>query len=374
MINLQRYGWLAIVASVFVLGGLGARPSLADEPSSDITAAFEPFEHLIGSWKGSGIPTADRIRGWPEQHAWSWVFDKGNPIGLSVEMTGDQTLKQARLTFDSAKDEYELSGEDPSGQPFVFRGKLDQGGRVLVLERQEPLEGGVAQRLTFRLMTNKIRYVIWDERHEPGSPRFSRFIDVNMGKEGETFAAGSGTANLPQCILTGGAATMSVTYQGKSYPVCCTGCRDEFQADPERYAKKAAERADSDANQEKKSDSDNGISRVGKDDGSFDALLDGSPSSGKSEGQAMKEEQEPSSESASPSTESGDTAKPSDSDESQKSSDDDDKAAELLKRAQDLEKRDRASSAVIFYRIILEDHPQTPQAKTAAERLKALGK
>ncbi len=33
--------------------------------------------------------------------------------------------------------------------------------------------------------------------------------------------------------MTGGAGTIRVSYKGKSYYVCCTGCRDAFNDDPE---------------------------------------------------------------------------------------------------------------------------------------------
>ena len=40
--------------------------------------------------------------------------------------------------------------------------------------------------------------------------------------------------------MTGGAATMTLTYQGRTFPICCTGCRDEFNENPEKYIKKAS--------------------------------------------------------------------------------------------------------------------------------------
>jgi hypothetical protein len=36
---------------------------------------------------------------------------------------------------------------------------------------------------------------------------------------------------------------MTVTYNGKSYPVCCTGCRDEFNENPEKYVARAEAKA-----------------------------------------------------------------------------------------------------------------------------------
>ena len=75
------------------------------------------------------------------------------------------------------------------------------------------------------------------DRKETGSTLFKPAIEVGLTKEGESFAAGASAAERPRCIITGGAATMTVSYQGQSYPICCTGCRDEFVENPEKYIK-----------------------------------------------------------------------------------------------------------------------------------------
>lgn len=199
-------------------------------------------------------------------------------------------------------------------------------------------------------------------------PRFSRFIEVNQGKVGESFAAGAGGSNLPKCILTGGTATMSVSYQGKSYPICCTGCRDEFEADPEKYVKKAALKAAAAGNSGTKS----GVSKVGKDDGSFDSLLIGGGSS-TAKPKAMPRKEKKPSDPAKGSADSKDTAEEEKPEAEKAPSATNDKAARLLSQAQDFEKRGKGQAAVIFYRMVVKDHAGTPQAKAAAIRLKALG-
>jgi YHS domain-containing protein len=55
-------------------------------------------------------------------------------------------------------------------------------------------------------------------------------------KEGESLGA---TAKKPECIVTGGAATIKVSYMGKEYFVCCSGCRDAFNETPEKFIKAA---------------------------------------------------------------------------------------------------------------------------------------
>src|SRR5262249_28329236 len=118
-----------------------------------------------------------------------------------------------------------------------------------------------------------IRYSMWFDRKEPGAPQFSREIEVGVTKEGEAFAAGAVAADAPKCILTGGAATMTVSYEGVSYPVCCTGCRDEFLENPAKYIKTAARRPRAGETPGAKPAK---TSSVIKDDGAFAGLVDAS--------------------------------------------------------------------------------------------------
>jgi YHS domain-containing protein len=37
--------------------------------------------------------------------------------------------------------------------------------------------------------------------------------------------------------VTGGLGTIAVSYKGQTYYVCCGGCKDAFEADPEKYVK-----------------------------------------------------------------------------------------------------------------------------------------
>ena len=42
-----------------------------------------------------------------------------------------------------------------------------------------------------------------------------------------------------ECIVSGGKGTIPVSYNGKTYYVCCSGCRDAFKDDPEKFIKEA---------------------------------------------------------------------------------------------------------------------------------------
>lgn len=350
---MTRVAWLLGILGL-VLGGVA---TAADSEEREVPAALAPFEYLIGSWKGAGVPTANRVRGWNETHQWAWKFVKGVPVGMTIALEGDKSLKAGQLTYDEAKKQYTLQGTDPAGKPVTFTGTLDKTGKRLTLDRAgKPSE--VKEQLTLFPNSNQVRYTLWVSQKEADSPQFKRTIEVGLTKEGESFAAGAAAANLPKCILTGGAATMTVTYQGKSYPICCTGCRDEFNDNPEKYVKKAALRAEQDA----KSPTKPTASR-GKDDGAFEGLVDEPKKKDmpkKKAGAAAKSKPVEEADNAPTSTKSDgdkDTAK----------------AASLLKSGQNLEKSGKAAAALKYYQDIVKKYPDTPQAKTAAARIKAIG-
>src|SRR5262249_15164518 len=181
---------------------------------------------------------------------WSWLFQKGKAAGLSVAITGGKVITTGRLTFNEKHRCYRLEGmrAKPAGGPIAFEGKLDSSGKVLELEqvapRTSPSEQSARWKLSIRPNSNFVRYSVWIDRLEPGSSSFGRFIDVGGTRQGECFAAGSATAERPKCIVTGGAASMTMTYDGRSFPICCTGCRDEFNENPQKYLKLASLKAE----------------------------------------------------------------------------------------------------------------------------------
>jgi hypothetical protein len=58
-----------------------------------------------------------------------------------------------------------------------------------------------------------------------------RLVEVGLSKDGAAFAGGKKN----ECVVTGGLGTMAVSYNGKTYYVCCSGCADEFKLNPKKY-------------------------------------------------------------------------------------------------------------------------------------------
>ncbi|WP_435010484.1 YHS domain-containing protein [Tundrisphaera lichenicola] len=256
-----------MITGLFLVSTLGVLATAS--PVDEIPSPFLPFEQMIGGWKGTATPTANRLKGWQESHSWAWKFEKGKPTGMSLTFEGNKTIAKAQLTFDSSAKKYRVDGTDPLGKPLQYLGSLGTDGKSLTLDRVGP-ESGTQERLLIWPNSNKIRYTFNVERQERGAPQYKRVVTVGLTKTGESFAAGGEGSNLPRCIMTGGASTLTVSYQGKTYPVCCTGCRDEFNDNPEKYARKAEEVAKAKPDQGKPAKP----ATKPKDDGSFDGLVE----------------------------------------------------------------------------------------------------
>jgi YHS domain-containing protein len=90
---------------------------------------------------------------------------------------------------------------------------------------------------------NDKRMLILFEQRRQSQTFYTRVAEVGYTRQGESLASGS---TGPECVVTGGKGTIKVSYKGETYYVCCTGCQQAFEADPEGtladYRKELAER------------------------------------------------------------------------------------------------------------------------------------
>ncbi len=216
----------------------GAEPADKPVPAKE---ALRPFQGLIASWKGTGYPDGtreERAKGfWVEKIDWSWQF-QGDDAWLKLTVADGKHFQGGELRPLPKPGEYELklTAADKAEQAFV--GKLTTGKQketILVLERTTDTE---TQQLTFTLLHGN-RYLYQLATKPKDAKNFARLWQVGATKEGEPFAE---VNQGPECIVSGGRGTLSVGYKGKTYYVCCSGCKEEFQADPEKYIKLAGEK------------------------------------------------------------------------------------------------------------------------------------
>jgi hypothetical protein len=211
--------------------------------------ALQPFNMLVGSWKGSGAPEGtkeERLAGaWEETVAWEWKF-KDQDAWMAVTFAKGKYFTKGELRYtpekDAAKDaapRFTLTLTTTDKATATFVGALTDKGKVLTLTRT----GGPAaeeQRLVFSLLHHNRHLYRFEARPANTTVAYTKKYQVGATKEGVAFAD---VPKGPECIVSGGLGTIKVSYKGKDYWVCCSGCRDEFRADPEKYIKEAEAKA-----------------------------------------------------------------------------------------------------------------------------------
>ncbi len=191
--------------------------------------ALQPLSFLVGSWRGTGSPSGtleEKQKGfWVETISWEWQF-KDKDAWLKANFEKGKYFQSAELRFDPATKQYRFTATTSAKDQHQFQGTLQD--KILTLDRDT---GTGVQRIVFSLLHSN-RYLYRLEEKPTGKVVFQKRYTVGATKEGEPFAVGTGQ---PECIVSGGLGTSTVSFQGKTYYVCCSGCRTEFYENPAMY-------------------------------------------------------------------------------------------------------------------------------------------
>jgi hypothetical protein len=216
---------------VGLIGLFIAFDSLAGEKKMSAREALQAFNDQIGSWKGTGTPVGSREEQqkgfWTETMTWEWQF-KGDDAWIKIDVAKGKYFLGGTLRYVPAKDHFELVMTTLNKESRTYVGTMNE--RVLTMESDQ---GGRADRLIFTLL-HANRFLYRQEIRKGAGTAFTKLYQVGATKEGTPFAAGD---SRPECIVSGGLGTTPVMYKGTTYYVCCSGCRDEFNADPQKYSK-----------------------------------------------------------------------------------------------------------------------------------------
>lgn len=206
-------------------------PFLSAGPPAQKTVkeGLQPFNDLIGSWRCTGTPSGSREEQqknfWTETLAIEWQF-KGKDAWLKLDFDKGKHFTKGEMRYRPEKNDYELKLQTTKKETLAYAGSLNN--KTLTMERTE---GGNIQRLVFSLL-HPNRFLYRFETRPADKTLVTKHWSVGATKEGEAFAVGEGG---PECIVSGGKGTIAVSYQGKTYYVCCSGCRSEFNENPQQY-------------------------------------------------------------------------------------------------------------------------------------------
>ncbi len=231
----SRRTLLFSLACTFLLGTAAAPDDAPSSGRLKAQAALKPYGTLVGDWKGTGQPKRGSSRGaWTETAGWAWSLSESD-AALELKVDRGQFLKSARLRPDAKAGRFRLEATLADGTARTFTGEPGPRG-ALVLVADAPGEG--PRRVTITPLHEARSLILLEGRAAEGDP-YARLAEVGYTRKGAAFAAGE---SYPLCIVTEGRGTTTVAYQGKTYYVCCSGCKDLFESDPAAILAEAAER------------------------------------------------------------------------------------------------------------------------------------
>lgn len=203
------------------------KPASSTQKKLTSREALARFNVLVGEWRGVGQPKRGSNRGaWSEKSAWRWDFSQKKKPALVLQPQKSKLIQTLRVGFDERSQEYLLSADFTDSKPVEqFRAKPAE--KKLVFQQPMPTDEKDRRRVTLQLLSDK-RATLLVER---GRTSFQRVAGIGYTRKG-TSIAGRGSGQ-PECVVTGGTGTIRVMHKGKTYFVCCTGCRQAFEDDPE---------------------------------------------------------------------------------------------------------------------------------------------
>ena len=226
--------------------------SKAETSREKVVSGLSPLSFLVGDWRGVAQPKRGSNSGaWSEKSHIVWRFDEKIPCLLMKLEPGEQST---RIYF-------AVSSE--TGRPIV---ELQQPEKPSIALEMTELEKSPASSTTAQTDNSARDHWVFQSVAEPGKSRlrftvrkindirttmlfeeslnsasaFRRQYEIGMTRAGERLAKGN--TGERECIVTGGLGTISVTHAGKTYFVCCEGCKQAFEADPEGTLKAYRER------------------------------------------------------------------------------------------------------------------------------------
>ncbi len=225
----------------------------AEKQSQSIIAALQPFQVLLGQWRwiakknfGNSVQTGQDLE-------WIWDFQTDpNRPALKAATAGNPYFRALWLTWLPEDDKFQLTAKMAEGDVRVLRGtwtdsgepKEESDGRKvqhtykLQLSQVTP-ESGDQWLIIFNQLDNN-QYLIDLSRRPAAGKQPALLANIRQQRLGTSFAVADSDNPGPKCIISGGLGTMNVEYQGKSYPVCCSGCAAAFKDDPERWLARLA--------------------------------------------------------------------------------------------------------------------------------------
>jgi hypothetical protein len=222
-----------------------------------IMQKLKPLQVMLGNWRGTTRKEYDGFKA-VDNHEWIWDL-KSNPQQPALVAQSDKSpyLKRASITWNPDLTKFVLTSTDGDDVIREFVGdytdpvheivgpddKLHRVFRLQLTQTDESFQktGGEIWQMAFAQQENN-RYLLEVDRRR-GSADFRRYDTVSTQREGTSFALSDSDYGEKSCIISQGLGTIAVSHQGKTYWVCCSGCKAAFEDDPATWIARAAKKA-----------------------------------------------------------------------------------------------------------------------------------
>jgi YHS domain len=223
---------LLALTLLFCVPAVVVRGEPAADDKGEAKEALQALQDFIGEWQANGSPDKPRIDPrdptWQETLSWAWRF-KGDDAWLTLQVKGGKLLKSGEIRYLPATKKYQLTATGQDDKKRVFEGELKN--ETLRFERTDP-DTKEVQQISMNTAAEGVRF-IYRVAHKPaGSTLLRKDFLVAATKQGESLAA---KEKKTECVVSGGLGTIPVSYKGETFYVCCSGCRDAFNENPEKY-------------------------------------------------------------------------------------------------------------------------------------------
>lgn len=218
--------------------------------SDDIMIGLKPWQPLVGQWAGSGsfLEQTDAngdTKGWDESFRCAWRFGPTGRVSIyfvfdkNASSADGRLLDEAMLTYHPERKRYTfMAYKNAKGDDVIrFEGEAKSETNIILDRVNKGNADDKLDRLDIKLLNGGDRVVYNFSGRVGQSTVYRPFAQVALDRDG-TSLAGAGANQGPVCIVTGGKGITPVSYMGKTYYVCCSGCLATFNDNPAKWVAK----------------------------------------------------------------------------------------------------------------------------------------
>lgn len=215
--------------------GLISDELISDEFQERRIEALAEIGFCVGAWQGAAQPQRGSSRGaFAEQLDVQWRFAEDS-TQLQLDFRSGRPITQLVIVSSDSGQHISAVLQQQDSQSLLMpaemadsrrTAKSDQVSRWVFTSQQDQLPG---LRVTLQRIS-EIRLLLLVEQQQQRSLPWQRIMEYGMTRKGHRLA-GDGR-QFRECLITGGQGAIEVRHAGKSWFVCCQGCRQVFDEDP----------------------------------------------------------------------------------------------------------------------------------------------